>query len=284
MRWKIGNVQVTQVTELETVGHTRFILPRATPEEIKKLPWLAPAFANAEGYLKLSIHALVVDTGKQRILVDTCIGNGKRNRSIPSWNNLDTPFLQRLADAGYPVESIDAVFCTHLHVDHVGWNTKCVDGRWIPTFPRARYVFGRAEFEHWKVHRESPMTAAVMDDSVLPVCEAGLVDFVDNGDALCPEASVFLTPGHSPGHLAVRIRSAGAEAVLAGDVAHHPCQMAHLDWASTADTDVGQSTETRRKLFSELAGRPTLVIGGHYIAGYIDKDGDAFRFKPAVGE
>ncbi len=282
MKWKIGRVTVTKIVEIESVGRTKFILPQATPEEIKKLPWLAPHFANDDGYLKMSIHSLVVDTGSRKILVDTCIGNDKQNRNIPVWNNMNTPFLQRLAAAGYPPESIDTVFCTHLHVDHVGWNTKYANRRWIPTFPKARYIFGRYEFDYWKTHREDPMTAAVMDDSVMPIVNAGLVDFVKNGDSLCKELSVFPTPGHSPGHLSVRIVSDREEGVLTGDVAHHPCQMAHVDWASTFDSDPKQSTNTRQELFSHLAGNGALVIGGHFDAGHVVKDGGAFRFEIAA--
>ncbi len=279
-RWKIGTVTVTKIVEMEMVGHTRFILPQATQEEIKKIDWLAPDFAE-DGRLKMSIHSLVVNTGKQKILVDTCIGNDKENRTIPPWNRLNTSFLQRLADAGHPPETIDKVFCTHLHVDHVGWNTKLLNGRWVPTFPKARYFFGRYEYDYWSAHQSDPMTAAIMADSVMPIVDAGLVDFVENGDPLCKELSVFSTPGHSPGHMSVRIHSDAEVGVLTGDVAHHPCQMAHVDWASTFDTDPAQSTNTRRELFSYFVNNPTLVIGGHYDAGRVTKDGDAFRFKLA---
>jgi glyoxylase-like metal-dependent hydrolase (beta-lactamase superfamily II) len=280
-KWKIGRVTVTKVTEIESVGHTKFLLPHATLDEVKKIHWLSPHFANDEGYLKMSIHSLIMDTGSRRILIDTCIGNDKQDRSIPVWNNLNTPYLQLLVQAGYPPESIDTVFCTHLHVDHVGWNTKLVNGRWVPTFPNARYIFGRFEFDFWNKHRENPMTAAVLEDSILPIVNSGRATFIENGDALCKEMSVFPTPGHSPGHLSVRVVSDGEEGVLTGDVAHNPCQMAHVDWASTFDTDTKQSTNTRQELFSHLSNNGALVIGGHYDAGRIKKDGDAFRFEIA---
>jgi len=279
-QWKIGKVAVTKIVEMETVGRTKFILPQATQDEVRKIRWLEPHFAE-EGRLKMSIHALLIDTGKRKILVDTCIGNDKQNRSIPSWNNLNTPFLQRLKDTGHPPESINMIFCTHLHVDHVGWNTKLEKGHWVPTFPRARYIFGHCEYSYWREHLEHPETAALMADSVMPVVDADLVDFAQDGDLLCKEVSVFSTPGHSPGHLSVRIRSAGEEGVLTGDVAHHPCQMAHPDWASTYDTNAEQSTNTRRELFSHLATNPTLVIGGHFNGGRVMKDGGAFRFEIA---
>jgi glyoxylase-like metal-dependent hydrolase (beta-lactamase superfamily II) len=279
MQWKIGDVTVSKIVELESTGRTKFILPQATPEEIQKLPWLAPHFADEDGRLKMSIHSLVVETPTHRILVDTCIGNDKQGRGIPLWNGLSTPYLDLLAAAGYPPKTIDMVLCTHLHVDHVGWNTRLKGGAWVPTFEKARYLFGRAEYDYWKTHRDNPFEAAVFDDSVKPIVDAGLADFIQPGDRLCKEVSVFPTPGHSPGHLSVLIRSQGEEAVLTGDVAHHPCQMAHLDWASTFDSDPVQSTHTRRELFSHLAGKSTLVIGGHFIGGRIVKGDAAFRFK-----
>ena len=144
MHWNVGKVKITKIVELETVGSTRFILPLATNEEIRNMPWLIPHFATEEGRLKMSIHSLVVETPTRRIVVDTGLGNDKQGRTVPTWNNRQGPFLQTMIDAGFPPDSIDTVLCTHLHVDHVGWNTRLVDGRWVPTFPNARYVFGRS--------------------------------------------------------------------------------------------------------------------------------------------
>jgi glyoxylase-like metal-dependent hydrolase (beta-lactamase superfamily II) len=137
------------------VGSTRFILPQASNEEIQKLPWLIPHFATDEGRLKMSIHSLAVETPSRRIVVDTCLGNDKQGRKVPTWNNLDRPFLEDMTVAGFPPDSIDTVLCTHLHVDHVGWNTKLLGGRWLPTFPNARYIFGKIEYEHWRDHSTS---------------------------------------------------------------------------------------------------------------------------------
>jgi len=279
MQWKIGDVKVTKIVEIEATGRTKFILPQATPEEIKKLSWLAPHFADEDGRLKMSIHSLVVETPQRKILIDTCIGNNKQGRGIPTWNGLSTPYLDRLAEAGYPAKTIDTVLCTHLHVDHVGWNTRLVNGTWVPTFEKARYLFGREEYDYWKSRREDPHATVVFDDSVKPIVDAGLANFIEPCDRICDEVSVFPTPGHSPGHLSILIRSQDKEAVLSGDVAHHPCQMAHPDWASTFDSDPAQSTRTRRELFSDLAGKPTLVIGGHFNGGHVVKDGEAFRFN-----
>jgi len=170
------------------------------------------------------------------------------------------------------------VLCTHLHVDHVGWNTRLVDGQWVPTFANARYVFGRAEYEHWRDHSDAPDRAAVFNDSVKPIADAGNADLVASDARLTEEITLIPTPGHSPGHLSLHIVSDGEEALLSGDVAHHPCQMAHLDWSSTVDSDPAQSAATRRQLFSRFADRPILVIGGHFDAGQIRREGDAFKF------
>jgi glyoxylase-like metal-dependent hydrolase (beta-lactamase superfamily II) len=278
MHWKVGKVKITKIVELETTGSTRFILPLASNEEIRKLPWLIPHFATEEGRLKMSIHALVVETPTHRIVVDTGLGNDKEGRSVPTWNNRKGPFLETMRETGFAPESIDTVLCTHLHVDHVGWNTTLAGGKWVPTFVNARYLFGKTEYEHWRDHSHEPSQAAVFNDSVKPIVDAGKADLVAGDAGVCDEITVIPTPGHSPGHMSILIKSAGETALLTGDVAHHPCQMAHLDWSSTADSDPVQSAVTRRELFSRFADTPTLVIGGHYNAGYIRRDGDAFKF------
>ncbi len=278
MQWQVGKVRITKIVELETVGSTRFILPLATNEEIQQLPWLIPHFATDEGRLKMSIHSLVVETPRHRIVVDTGLGNDKQGRNVPTWNGRTGPFLQTLTEAGFPPDSIDTVLCTHLHVDHVGWNTRLVDGKWVPTFAKARYVFGRTEYEHWRDYSTEPDKAAVFADSVKPIMDADRANLIPSDHRLCEEITMIPTPGHSPGHMSLHIHSEGEEALLTGDVAHHPCQMAHLGWSSTADSDPAQSAATRRQLFSRFADTDTLVIGGHFNAGHIRREGDAFRF------
>jgi glyoxylase-like metal-dependent hydrolase (beta-lactamase superfamily II) len=226
----------------------------------------------------MSIHSLVVETPTRRIVVDTGLGNDKQGRTVPAWNNRNGAFLETMTEAGFAPDSIDTVLCTHLHVDHVGWNTRLVGGKWVPTFANARYVFGRTEFEYWRDHSVEPDKAAVFKDSVKPIAEAGNADLVASDARLTDEITLIPTPGHSPGHISVLIRSDGEEGLLTGDVAHHPCQMAHLDWSSTADSDPVQSAVTRRELFSRFADTPTLVIGGHFGAARIARDGAAFKF------
>jgi glyoxylase-like metal-dependent hydrolase (beta-lactamase superfamily II) len=280
LSWRIGDVKVTRVVELEATGGTKFLLPQATYDEVLGIDWLHPHFCDERGKLKMSIHALVVETPSRRMVVDTCLGNDKEGRKAPTWNNLSGPFLSDLAAAGYARERIDTVMCTHLHVDHVGWNTMLVDGKWVPTFPNARYLMGRAEFDYWRSQQTDPELQLVFADSVKPVFEAGLVDLVEPDHQVCEEVSFVPTLGHTPGHVSIRISSRGEEALITGDFVHHPCQMARPDWAATVDYDQAASTETRRDVFGRLAGTPTLVIGTHFAgptAGRVVRDGDAFR-------
>src|SRR5262244_1536638 len=237
MKWRIGEVTDTKIVELEVTGGSRFILPQATYEAVLPIGWLHPDFADERGRLKMSIHALVVETPTCRIIVDTCLGNDKENRRIPTWNNLQTSFLSDLAAAGYASKTIDTVVCTHLHVDHVGWNTLLVDHRWVPTFPNARYLMGRVEYAHWMGQGEREDMAAVLADSVAPVWAAGLVDLVATDQQICDEVTLVPTLGHTPGHVSVRISSQGEEALITGDFMHHPCQIARPAWSSTADSD-----------------------------------------------
>jgi glyoxylase-like metal-dependent hydrolase (beta-lactamase superfamily II) len=282
LKWRVGEVTVTKIVELEITGGSRFLLPQATPEAILPIDWLQPDFADERGRLKMSIHALVVEAPSRRIVVDTCLGNDKENRRIPTWNKLQTSFLADLAAAGYPRETIDNVICTHLHVDHVGWNTMLTGGRWIPTFPRARYLMGRVEYAHWTTQHERQDMAAVLADSVAPVWDAGLVDLVETDHRLCDEISLVPTPGHTPGHVSVRIASRGEAALITGDFMHHPCQIARLEWSSTADSDPLEARQIRERMLAGLAETPTLVIGTHFAgrtAGRILRDGDAFRLE-----
>ncbi len=278
--WRIGDVTITKIIELEVTGGTRFLLPQATPEAILPIAWLRPHFADENGRLRMSIHSFLVQTPTHRIIVDTCLGNDKENRRIPHWNNMQTKFLDDIAAAGFPRESIDTVLCTHLHVDHVGWNTMKVDGKWIPTFPRANYLFGRVEHEHWTTIAGNHDQPFVIADSVSPVIEAGLATLVDYNHRIGAEISLLPTIGHTPGHVSVMIESRGERAMITGDFMHHPCQIAHPEWDTTADTDKDQAIRTRQIMFERLAGTPTLVIGTHFAgatAGRITRDGAAYR-------
>jgi glyoxylase-like metal-dependent hydrolase (beta-lactamase superfamily II) len=283
LNWQVGSVKITCVVEmLFSLPHDPdgFFLRDATPEALKTSPWLYPHFVNEDGSLNVSVHALLVEAPGLRLMVDTCIGNDKP-RHLVGGNPLATPFLQHLADAGWSRDSVDAVVCTHLHVDHVGWNTMLVDGKWVPTFPKARYLIGKREFEHWSNEGDEEQQA-IMGDSVRPIFDAGLAELVEMDHRVSPEVRLRPTPGHTPGHVSVVIESEGQSAVITGDIAHHPCQMAHPDWATSLDSDTRAATTTRAKMFAEWADQPILVIGTHYAAptaGHVRRDGAAFRFE-----
>jgi glyoxylase-like metal-dependent hydrolase (beta-lactamase superfamily II) len=280
-QWQIGRVKITRIVELELTGGTRFILPDATPEACRGIEWMKPHFMTEEGKLVMSIHALVVETPRRRIIVDTCIGNDKE-RNVPAWSHLQTSFLADLTAAGYPRETIDTVLCTHLHVDHVGWNTMLVDGRWVPTFANARYLLAEKEWRYWDANDDEATYGSVLADSVRPVVEAGLVDFVPETHRICEEVWLEPTPGHTPGHVSIHIASEGKEALITGDCIHHPCQMARTDWCSSADYDRDMGRATRESLLAKYADGPVLVIGTHFAtptAGHVVRDGEAFAFR-----
>jgi glyoxylase-like metal-dependent hydrolase (beta-lactamase superfamily II) len=277
-QWTVGDVKITRVIEMEVKGGTKFILPQATREAVKPMNWLTPHFADDHGNLIMSIHALVVETPTRKMVVDTCIGNDKQ-RSIPNWTNLQLPFLADLADAGYDRLEIDTVMCTHLHVDHVGWNTMLVEGEWIPTFPGARYLMGKKEYDYWDAADADALNDGVMGDSVRPVFDAGLVDLVEMDHRICDEIYFEPTPGHTPGHVSVHIESAGQHALITGDCIHHPCQIERVEWSSSADYDQAEAQDTRRGLLDKYCDEDILVIGTHFAtptAGHIKKNGDKY--------
>lgn len=276
-QWQIGQVKITRIVEMEVTGGTRFILPDATREAVKPLKWLQPHFADESGNLITSVHALILETPTLQIIVDTCIGNDKP-RHIPSWNMLQLPFLEDLKAAGYERGKIDTVLCTHLHVDHVGWNTMWQDDAWVPTFPNADYLIAKPEFDYWMAQDE-PSFGDVMGDSVKPVFDAGLVKLVDTNHQVCEEVSLEPTLGHTPGHVSIHIRSEGQHAVITGDCIHHPCQFSRNDWCSSADYNAQMAMDTRTTLFEQLVDSDTLVIGTHFptpTAGYLKRDQDAY--------
>jgi glyoxylase-like metal-dependent hydrolase (beta-lactamase superfamily II) len=291
-RWHVGDVTVSRIIELESVFPTEVMMVGVTPERIKSIGWLSPAYADPNGMLRYSVHAFVIESRGRRIIVDTCVGNDKPR--VGEWNNLQVPFLDRLVEAGFPLDSIDTVLCTHLHMDHVGWNTRLVGNTWLPTFPRARYLFGRIEWEHWsnKAHGLGDMPQFVADfamldtaisDSVEPIVAAGLHELVEVDHRITDEVTLTPTPGHTPGHVSVVIRSRGAEAVITGDAILHPVQIADPEVGSTFDADRARATKTRQDFIRTRADRDILVLGTHFTTpsgGKIVKKGDGWRLVP----
>lgn len=276
--WKIGDVTVTRIVEMETTGGMRFLLPQASPEAISAIDWLTPHFANEEGKIKMSFHAFVVEAPGRRIIVDTCIGNDKP-RSTPTWSHLQTEFLKDLTDEGFAPETIDTVLCTHLHIDHVGWNTKLVDGAWEPTFTKARYLMAKSEYDYF-IADDDKEQMQIMSDSVTPVFEAGLVDLVETNHRVCDEIRLIPSHGHTPGHVSIWIESQGQTGLITGDFVHHPCQMHHPEWSAIIDTNPQDSEQTRRALFETCTEQGTLVIGTHFAAptaGTLVRNGDGWQ-------
>lgn len=278
MSWEIGDVTIHKILDLLGTGAgARALLPQASAEEIIKMPWLVPAYAEPSGDLRLTVHSWLVRTPRLNIVVDTGVGNGKLNRSRPHWNDRKGDYLRQLEGVGCNAQSVDLVICTHLHVDHVGWNTNFEDGTWVPTFPNARYLFGSQEYRYWEKSSLVGEETAVFEDSIYPIVAAGLADFVAPEDRPCEELRFLATPGHSPGHMSLIVSSSGQDALLAGDVAHNPCQFTHLDWSSTVDFDGKQAAEARRELARKFADTSTLIFGGHFDPGRLVSAGDTFR-------
>jgi glyoxylase-like metal-dependent hydrolase (beta-lactamase superfamily II) len=279
LQWKLGDVTITRVVESVAAIPAGGLLPNADDDVIAShAEWLRPHFVDDDGNLVLSIHAFGITVGDRKIIVDTCIGN---DRKIPGMEALNrkTPFLGDLAAAGFPREEVDTVICTHLHFDHVGWNTMLVDDEWVPTFPNARYVLCRDEWEHWDTEGQGGY-AATLEDAVRPIIDAGLADLVPSDHRVCDEIRLEATPGHTPGHVAVHVESAGRHALITGDLAHHPVQFAEPDWGADPDTDPAQSAATRRRLLAEHGDTDVLVIGTHFAppcSGHLVSDGTGAR-------
>ncbi|GGY05672.1 MBL fold metallo-hydrolase [Streptomyces minutiscleroticus] len=281
--WTVGDVTVHRIDEVLLPPATGpWLLPDATTDVVSQQDWLRPDFADHEGILHLDSHSFAFEVDGMRVLVDTGIGNGK-TRANPAWHDLRTGYLDDLAAAGFSPDSVDLVILTHLHTDHVGWNTLEVNGEWVPTFPNARYVTSRVEREFWAGYDMEEPRQAMFDDSVIPIEKAGLLDRVDvpaGGVEIASGLRLLPTPGHTPGHIAVQLTSHGETALITGDCIHHPVQFAHPSIGSCVDIDPEQSEASRRKLLGSLADTDTLMLGTHFpppTAGRVITYGDAYR-------
>jgi len=217
-------------------------------------------------------------------LIDACCGNQKSRPLRPWWNMLDTPWLDRLAAAGARPDEIDMVMCTHLHHDHLGWNTQLKNGRWEPTFPKARYVFSKLDFDYFQHMDQDPATApaefGTFRESVLPIVEAGRADLVSGPHRLNEFIEILPAPGHSPGHFVFKLDIAGSRAMLTGDVFHHLLQVLYPDWNFPKNSNAEDAKASRRRVLDDCASSGALVFPGHVgapFAGYIEKAGNSFR-------
>ena len=276
----IGGIQIDRIVEMilpfETLSN---FYPDARPEQIEACrpmfePW---ALCPETGKFILVVQSYLVRTGQHTILIDTCVGCDKTIPYYMDWNNRqDRSWLSRLAESGVSPDDVDFVFCTHLHCDHAGWNTQLLDGRWVPTFPNAKYIMSRKDFE---VTQQADNTG--YNENVLPVVESGQARVVDTDYAMDEHIWLEPTPGHTPGHVAVGLASNGAEAVMCGDLIHSPIQCLHPEWNAVSDADPSRAASTRRAFLSENCDRERLVLAAHFpepSIGRIVRAADTFHF------
>lgn len=285
--WHFGDVRVDRILEFERpLLPTQQLYPTSTGEAIDRhRHWLEPKLLDpSSGFLVIAFHSFLVRSNGVNILIDTCGGNDKPRPGKLRYHMNYWPYLENLARVGISPEDVDFVLCTHLHVDHVGWNTRLVDGRWVPTFPRAKYLFARVEWDYWRGHYK---TQAFVDDpyyidSILPIIEAGQSQFVDGNYVFNEEVWLDPTPGHTPGHVCVHVRSRGRECVMSGDLMHHAVQCAEPDWSSCFCVDPERSRRTRREFLQRYEETSVIILPAHFptpTAGRIKRSGSAWQFQ-----
>lgn len=291
----LGEIRIDRVVEQEAPFMPVSTLLPDLPDDLiaRNADWLLPRFVDpATGNAVMSFHSFVVRTPRQTILVDACVGNHKERPLRPGWHRQEFGWMDNLAALGLAPADIDIVMCTHMHADHVGWNTQLVDGRWVPTFPNAKYLFHSREFHHWErvvasgVEDEEggPPNHGSWDDSVLPVVEAGQALVVDHDHEIDHGIVIEPAPGHTPGNVVLNVGSGDASALLLGDVLHTPVQLAMPSLSSKFCMDPKQSGATRTALVERLADGPALALTAHFpspTAGRVVSHKDAFRLEDA---
>jgi glyoxylase-like metal-dependent hydrolase (beta-lactamase superfamily II) len=278
---QLGDIRVDRIVDWEGPFLTApQMFPDATREALEPhLEWLAPdALSADELRLILPVQSYLVRSARHTLLIDTCIGCRKSHDVFRGWGaRSDEAWLARLRAAGVSPEDIDTVMCTHLHVDHCGWNTRRVDGRWLPTFPNAKYLFARAEYE-----ASAASDSIVFRENVLPVMEAGQAVLVALDHEIEHGIHFEPTVGHTPGHVAVALQSNAARAVMSGDLIHSPLQLAFPEWSPRVDWDRALSATTRRRFLEAHADTATIVMTAHFpqpSMGQVLSAGNAFRFR-----
>ncbi len=281
----IGDVTVTRVVELDRSSfEIGAMLPESTPERIAaQRDWMGPELLDpVTGVHKACIQSYVLRTPWHTVVIDTCVGNDKPRNGVPAWHMRRGTYLSDLAAAGVKPEDVDMVICTHLHVDHVGWNTRLEGGRWVPTFPRARYVIVREEFEFWKREGETGREEfGLIDDSVMPVVEAGMADLVASDHVIDDRLRLEPAPGHTPAHVCVRLTTPAGQAIFTGDMMHRPIQVAEPEWNSRFCDDAELARKTRLGFLERHADADVIVLAAHFpVAGRIVAPGGRARFRP----
>ncbi len=282
---KIGNFTVTEIVENDMRGDPTSLFPDATHEEVDEVRALLPhGLFDDEGKSIMTFRSYLIRTGRHNILVDTCWGNDKNRPKSQNAHMLRTNYLQDLQDAGAPSGSIDFVFCTHMHVDHVGWNTRLENGKWVPTFPNAKHLFVQREWDFWGQKKGDEWGADVIEDSVRPVVDAGLAVFIDDDHHLDIEEGAWVEPlpGHTPGHSGLHVKSNGQEAVFIGDMMHSSLQVPRPDWNMRVCLDQAQSRATRRQFLERYCDTSVRVLPQHFgvaAGGFIAEKAGTFVFK-----
>jgi glyoxylase-like metal-dependent hydrolase (beta-lactamase superfamily II) len=281
----IGDITATRIEEQLGPGFDPALMfPDFDPAVIDEhRHWLVPHhYDEGAGRFISSIHSWLLRVGGQNILIDTCSGNHKERPGFDRFHMLDTPWLDRLADAGVAPEEIDMVLCTHLHVDHAGWNTRLEDGRWVPTFPNAKYVFSHTDHAFWEERFKSgevDVNSRTYQDSVLPVVAAGQAMMIDGEHDLAAGLLVEPAPGHTPGHVLLKAESGGDRALFSGDIMHQAIQVYYPDWNSMFCELPDEARATRRRVLEHCAETGALLMPAHF--GYphvarIGRAGDGF--------
>jgi glyoxylase-like metal-dependent hydrolase (beta-lactamase superfamily II) len=225
--------------------------------------WLAPDHVDfASGEVLLGVQSHLLRIGGLTILIDACVGEGKRRPNRAEWHmRAGTGFLGRLAAVGVRPEDVDIVMCTHLHADHVGWNTRMEGGRWVPTFPRARYMIGRTELSHWQGRPEA--NHGVFADSVQPLLDARQVEIVDDGIEVTAGLRILPLAGHTPGQIGLELDHGAGHALLCGDALHSPVQLHRPEWSSAFCSDPQAARATRRALLARSSDEGALLLPAH---------------------
>jgi glyoxylase-like metal-dependent hydrolase (beta-lactamase superfamily II) len=263
-----GAVSVTRVIDLDRFDLPLHVLfPSAGLDEFRSADLLAPDHIDiGAGTIKLAVQSFLIRIGKLTILVDTCVGEHKTRTRRPDWNNRsETQYLANLHAAGCRPEDVDVVLCTHLHADHVGWNTRLDSGRWVPTFANARYVVSGDELDHWTraMETEPDINHGSFRDSVLPIIEHRKLHRAAPGDHVAEGASLIALPGHTAGQIGLDLDIGGFQAVLCGDAIHSPIQVLFPHWSSAFCFDKMLATATRTYLLQRAVSEDLLLLLAH---------------------
>lgn len=276
--WQVGNVSLVRIEESERLGSMppqSFFAGFDRQTFDRHLEWMVPHhYSQEHDRLIISCHSWLIRAGGLTILLDACSGNHKYRPFNPAFHQLNTPYLERLAAAGVAPQEVDIVMCTHLHADHVGWNTRLDNGRWVPTFPNAKYLFSDVENTFWQaqlvtVLRDNAGRRAVYEDSVLPVIEAGQAELVSGHRRLSDELFIEPAPGHTPGHIVLKIDSRGEHGLCCGDAIHHPVQLYEPDWNTQFCVDQAVARKTRRRLLGYCVEKPALLFPIHFARPFV---------------